>query len=290
MGKGTGLHLDVKIKKMKTIIAATDFSPVSLSAVNFAADMAVAINANILLFHAYNIPVSYSEVPIALISVEELKQEAEKKIQDLKKGLQHILPPGIKITTVARLGNTVDEIENICNETKPFAIVIGSKGRSNIENIVFGSVALTAIRHLEWPVICVPGGKEYGGGIKKIGFTCDFRQIEKTTPVQKVKEIVSVFNATLYILNVDYDNKHFDSETPAQMYLLNDLFNDVNPEYRFINNPNVEVGIHEFAETNNLDLIIAIPKKHKLLDGIFNPSTTKQLIFQSHIPVMCLHQ
>ena len=42
---------------MKTIIVQTDFSPVSLNAVNFAADMAVAIDASILLFHVYNIPV-----------------------------------------------------------------------------------------------------------------------------------------------------------------------------------------------------------------------------------------
>ncbi len=275
---------------MKTIIASTDFSPVSLNAVNFAADMAVAIKANILLFHVYSIPVTYSDVPLVLVSVEELKQESEKKLADLKDSLQQILPAGITIATEARLGNTVDEMEIICKEVKPFAVVIGAKGKSNIENIVFGSVALTAIRHLEWPVICIPAGKEYGTGIKKIGFACDFRQIKKTTPVQRIKDIVGELNATLHILNVDHGNKHFDSETPSQMYLLNELFKDVNPDYHFINNPDVEDGIHEFAEANHLDLIIAIPQKHKLLDGIFKPSSTKQLIFQSRIPVLCLHE
>jgi nucleotide-binding universal stress UspA family protein len=280
----------MKTKKMKTVIASTDFSPTSLNAVNYAADMAVAINATIFLFHAYSIPVSYSEIPLVIVSVEELKQESEKKLEELKESLLHVLPAGIKIETESRLGNTVDELENICQEIKPFAVVIGAKGKSNFENLVYGSVALTAIRHLEWPVVCVPAGKEYGRGIKKIGFACDFKQVKKTTPVQKIKAVVGEFKASLQILNVDNDNKHFDSETPSQMYLLNELFNDVNPEYHFINNPDVEDGINEFAETNNLDLLIAIPLKHKLLDGIFKPSSTKQLIFQSHIPVMCLHQ
>jgi hypothetical protein len=36
---------------MKTIIAPTDFSPVSLNAVNFAADMAVSVDSSLLLFH-----------------------------------------------------------------------------------------------------------------------------------------------------------------------------------------------------------------------------------------------
>ena len=275
---------------MKTIIASTDFSPVSLNAVKFATDMAGAIKANLLLFHVYSIPVTYTDVPLALVSVEELKLESEKKLADLRDSLRQIIPDGITIETEARLGNTVDEMESICKEIKPFAVVIGAKGKSNIENIVFGSVALTAIRHLEWPVICVPAGKEYGTGIKKIGFACDFRQVKKTTPVQKIKDVIREFNATLHILNVDNDNKHFDSETPSQMYLLNELFNDINPDYHFINNQDVEDGINEFAEANHLDLIIAIPQKHRLLDGIFKPSSTKQLIFQSHIPVMCLHQ
>ena len=44
---------------MKTILVATDFSSVALNATNYAADMALAINADILLLHVYQIPVSY---------------------------------------------------------------------------------------------------------------------------------------------------------------------------------------------------------------------------------------
>ena len=40
---------------------------------------------------------------------------------------------------------------------------------------------------------------------------------------------------------------------------------------------------------NNLDMVIAIPKKHKLMDGLFRKSSTKQLVFESHVPVMCVH-
>ena len=43
-------------------------------------------------------------------------------------------------------------------------------------------------------------------------------------------------------------------------------------------------------KTNNLDLVITIPKKHKLLEGLFKKSSTKQLVFDSHVPVMCVHE
>ena len=275
---------------MKTIIVPTDFSPVSINAVNFATDMALAIDASILLFNVYNIPVSYSEVPFVLISVEEIKKESEIQLEDLKKKVIHITSDKVKVNTKSTMGNTVDELEELCKEIQPFAVVMGAKGVSGIEKVMFGSTTLTAIRHITWPVICVPPGREYGKGIKKIGFACDFKQVAETTPVLFIKQMVKEFDAELHILNVDYKEKHFRPETPEQSFWLHKLLEDVKPQYHYINKKDVEDGINEFAENNNLDLVIAIPKKHTLLEGIFKPSSTKKLVFQSHIPVMCVHE
>lgn len=275
---------------MKTIIVPTDFSPASINALNFAAAMAQGIDASILLLNVFTIPVAYNDVPLAFISVEELKESSETQLEELKKKIMHVNSGNIKIYTEARMGDIVDELEDLCAHIQPFAVVMGSKGESAIEKMLFGSTTLTAIRHLTWPVICVPPGKEYGKGISKIGFACDFRQVVETTPVEFIRQMVKTFNAELHILNVDDDNKHFRPETPEQSFLLHNLLEDVKPQYHFINNKDIEEGINEFAENNNLDLVIAIPKKHKLLDGIFKQSTTKQLVFQSHIPVMCVHE
>ncbi len=39
-----------------------------------------------------------------------------------------------------------------------------------------------------------------------------------------------------------------------------------------------------------LTLSLPFPKKHKLLEGLFKKSSTKQLVFDSHVPVMCVHE
>ncbi len=275
---------------MKTIIVPTDFSPVSLNAVNFAADMAMTIDASIILLNVYNIPVTYSEATILLLSVDELKKESETQLEELKEKLIHVTSGKIKVYAEARMGNTIDELEEVCKQIQPFAVVMGAKGKTGLEKIVFGSNTLSAIRHLTFPVICVPPGKEYGKGIKKIGFACDFKQVVETTPVQFIKQMVTEFNAELHILNVDYNNKNFKPETPEQSFLIHNLLEDLKPNYHFINNADVEDGINQFAESNNLDLVITIPKKHKLLEGIFKSSSSRQLVFQSHIPVMCVHE
>lgn len=275
---------------MKTIIAPTDFSPVSLNAVNFAADMAIALDAGLLLFNVYNIPVAYGEVPVALVSVDEIKNSSDEQLEQLKKNILHVTSGKLKVFTESKMGNIVDELEALCKEIQPLVVIMGAKGHSGLENILFGSTALTAIRHLTWPVICVPPGKEYGTGIKKIGFACDFKEVAKTTPVHLIKQMVQEFGAELYVINVDHNEKHFKPGTPEESFVLHQLLEELKPQYHFIDNPDIEEGINNFAEANNLDLIIAIPKKHKLLDGIFKPGQTKKLVFHSHIPVMCVHE
>jgi len=275
---------------MKTIIIPTDFSPVATNALHYGIDMAKAVNASLLLLNVYQVPVSYSDVPIMLVSVEELRKTAEEKLETLKKEVEHITSGSLKVYTEAKMGNVTDELETLCNKIHPFAVVMGSKGSSGIERVLFGSNTLSVIRHIKSPVVCVPPGKAFGNGIKKIGFACDFKKIVATTPADVIKTMVREFGAELHVLNVDYHDKHFTPETPEQSAMLHTMLEEIKPVYDFIENKDIEDGINDFAEKKNLDLIIAIPKKHKLLDGFFHTSSTKQLIFQSHVPIMCIHE
>ncbi|MES1214790.1 MAG: universal stress protein [Bacteroidota bacterium] len=275
---------------MKTIIIPTDFSPNATNALHYGVDMAQAINASILLLHVYQVPVTVADVPVVLVSVEEMQKNAEERLAALKREVEHISFGKLKIYTEAHLGSVADELETLCNKIKPFAVVMGTLGVSAAERVFFGSTALTAIRHLTWPVITVPPGKRFADGIKKIGFACDFRDVVKTTPTHFIIEMVKEFNAELHVLNVDYKERHFTPDTPEESLMLHTMLEGANPSYHFIQHKDIEDGINEFTEKNNIDLLIAIPKKHKLLEGIFKPSSTKQLVIHSHVPVMCIHE
>ena len=275
---------------MKTIIIPTDFSAAATSAINYGVNMAKEIGASITLLHTYMIPVSTNEVPVMVISDEELAEASGIQLNKVKGNIDHITSGSVKVNTETRLGDLADELEDLCEQIKPFAIIMGKSGASEFENILFGSSTLKVIRHLKWPVIAVPTGKEYGNGIKKVGFACDYRQVVQTTPTQLIRDFVNQFNAEFYVLNVDYENRHFKPDVPEQSLLLHKLLEGLQPVYDFIEDADIEDGINSFAEKNNLDLIITIPKKHKLLDNLFKKSSTKQLLVQSHIPLMCIHE
>jgi len=275
---------------MKTIIVPTDFSPIATNAMNFAADMAVNINASLMLLHVYQVPVSMTDVPVVMVSAEELRKSSEAKLQERKDAVSHITSGKIKVYTEARLGDVSDELEDVCKHIQPFAVIMGTRGTTGVERVLFGSTTLTAIRHLKWPVIVVPPGKEYGTGIKKIGFACDFDKVVEGTPIEFIKNMVKEFSAELHVLHVDHEGKNFKLGTPEESLVVHTLLQDLNPNYHFIDHIDIEDGINEFVEKNNIDLLITIPKKHKLLDSLFKHSSTKQLVTQSHVPVMCVHE
>jgi nucleotide-binding universal stress UspA family protein len=71
---------------------------------------------------------------------------------------------------------------------------------------------------------------------------------------------------------------------------LDSLLQDLHPRYHFLQKEDVVDAITEFSETNNLDLVIVIPKKHKLLEGIFHKSSSAGLVKHSHVPVIAIHE
>ena len=274
---------------MKTIIIPTDFSPAATSAMNYAVDMAKEIGASVLLLHVYNVPIGAGDVPVLVVSTESIANDAESRVASLKEKIEHITSGDVKVYTETRLGDVVEELETLCSKIKPFAVVMGSHGATGLERIVFGSTTLSVVKHLTSPVIVVPTGTEYGTGIRKIGFACDFRDVVETCPAKEINNFVTTFNGELHVLNVDSSKQHLKPDT-EQTAFLETMLAEVKPVYHFIEHDDIEDGINSFAETNNLDLVIIIPKKHKRLQELFNPGSTKQMVRHSHIPLMCIHE
>ncbi len=275
---------------MKTIIVPTDFSPTATNAMHYAIQMAKQISAHLLLVHVYQVPVSYTDAPIVLVSVEELRKSAQARMHNLKVEVEHLVHKEQKVFTETILGSVVDELENLCKKIKPFVVVMGTKGATGLERVLFGSNTLQAIRHLSWPIICVPSGKKYGTGIKKIGFACDYEKVVRSTPAPLIKSLVKTFGAELHVLNINPDGKKRSEEMPEQSILLQTLLGDLKPEFHFIQYNDVEDGINDFAIRNELDLVITIPKKHSLVERIFRETSSKQLIQHSNVPIACIHE
>lgn len=271
---------------MKTIIVATDFSQAAMNAANYAAQMAIAVEADLLLLHVYQVPVPYLEVPEAITELS-IMENAEKELTGVKALLSTNTGGKINIVTEVIMGTFFPELSMVCDRIKPYSAVMGSQGKTVAEHLLFGHHAVYAIKHLKWPLITVPARAIYSS-IKKIALACDFHKVATHIPVDEIKMLVTNFNAELYVLNIAKENM-FDPEIVFESGLLEELLAPVKPQYRFITGNNTDDGIIEFAEKNEVDLLLVLPKRHGLIDQLLHRSHSKQIVLRSPVPVMALH-
>lgn len=271
---------------MKTIIVATDFSTAALNAAEYAADMALAIQANILLLHISEIPIAYLGMPVAAIE-DEMMKDAKNSLSQLKEQLMTRANGKLNIKTEIGAGVFFHELKVVCEKIKPYSVVMGSQGTTAAERAFFGGHTIYAMKHLEWPLITIPPHAKFSQ-IKKICFACDFDKVVDSTPIDEIKRLVNDFHAELHVINSGKKESH-QPDMIFESGLLQEMLISLNPQYHFITDGNTDESIINFVEKNNIDLLIALPKRHGLLKKLIQKSVSKQLVLHSHIPVLAIH-
>lgn len=277
---------------MKTIIVPTDFSDTAYSAATYALAMAEQLGATrIIFYHAYELIVPIPDVPtsIPMVNPDDLRIASLEGLEKMKKELAPLAPAGLNIVTRADNTLLAATIDEVVKQEEAELIIMGITGGSKMEEILIGSNTIDVVKHTSCPVLIIPGKTTFKP-IEKIVFACDLRKVADTTPIAPLKKLLSVFKAELHIINIDHESKHFSTDTPFETLMLDTLLEDYQPEYHFIDNPNIVQGIVEFAESIQADLILTIPKKHGLFENIFKRSNTSKLAYQTHIPLLTIHE
>jgi nucleotide-binding universal stress UspA family protein len=272
---------------MKTILVATDFSPAADNAIKYASEMAVFLKADLALLHIFQIQISYNDSS-APVDVVAIQQSLEKEMDNLRNELQKKTNGKINITTNVREGAFFDELKSVCERYKPYIVVMGSQGTSATDRFFFGGHTIHAMKNLMWPLITVPPNSNFEP-YKKIGLACDFDHVTDSIPVDEITRLVTDFDTKLLVLNTA-KKKEFNPEMIYESGLVQEMLLDLKPVYHFITSPDVDEGIMNFAEKNDIDLLIVLPKHHTLPEKLMHKSHTKQLVLYSPIPVMALHQ
>ncbi len=271
---------------MKYILVATDFSPAAENALNYAADMAMAVHAKIAIFHVYQLPVVYTELPVAP-EVALVMKDAEASLNTLREKVLFRFEARVEVEIALRSGGFFEELESVCNFFEPYVVVMGSQGSTAADRFLFGGHTVYAMQHLQWPLITVPPKAKFLF-IHNIGLACDFNNVVESIPIDELKILVDDFKASLHILNIGKSTE-FSPNLVFESALLQEMLLSMKPEYHFITNDNVDEGIIQFAEDHKIDLLIVLPKRHSLLARLVRRSHTKQIVLHSHVPVLSLH-
>lgn len=261
---------------MQTIITPTDFSNISLNAVNYAADMAAALQANLFVLHTTELPTSSGR------SYDEPADTGtEEKLNKLKERLIKRTNGEISIQTKQAVGLIEGEIIKMCAYKNPLAVVMATKGASMKKQFFMESITVYLSRNLNYPIIVVPSNVHYTP-VNKILLATDLEDLY-SMPVEKIKNIVNVFNAKLDIVHI-YGKEDKSEIMVSRMTELMRYLDSLNPQFHFLFGRDIYKGIINFATENKSDIILTFPKKHQF----FHKSRSKQLVFNASFTVMTI--
>lgn len=274
---------------MKNIFVFTDFSFRSFNAARYALMLAGTFkNAKIVLYHSYVFsPTDEGYLPYP-VDLETLRAESLAKLKDLETSLVPFTTNGI--TVMSRTdGNPLLNAVDLCEEEEIDFCVMGCKGHSNAAQLLYGSQTSVLIYRFPLPLLVVPAEVVYHP-IQLVAYACELKDIEQI-PASTIISFIKDFQCKFYVLNVDPNKEErADIETILAQEKLHQLLDEVNPEYHYTSGSHIAENIENFAKEKNVDVLIAVHKKHGLFHDLFHGSTTKKLALSGIKPLLVLKE
>ncbi|MFN5843891.1 MAG: universal stress protein, partial [Bacteroidota bacterium] len=137
---------------IKRILVPTDFSEISLNALDYAATIAAKDDAEIILLHVYETPDQSSKIKLAIDLNEIMEKGINDKINELKVSNRSLLSARVTIKVVN--GKIHSEIQKLADDMKVDLIVMGTHGSSGISDIskmILGSNAYRVVNSCSCP-------------------------------------------------------------------------------------------------------------------------------------------
>ena len=142
--------------RLKTILAATDFSPDSARAVTHALRWASEWNGKVILFHTVENPPPRMHGMIDLLP--EFNPYFDKEVAEAWERIQKVIPEAARnrceLTYEVRQGHPKEQILQYAEERKPDLIVMGSRGTGS-SSVIWGSTISGVVRDGRFPVLSV---------------------------------------------------------------------------------------------------------------------------------------
>ncbi len=274
---------------MKKIIVPTDFSENATAAIEYACELAKSLKAAIVVANVHTPAVTHYNVISPLITEETGRAQkfAEERLQSIAKLIQKQY--GVNVTTKFLVGGMVESIESLIGDSSAEMVVMGTKGASGIEKILFGSNTSRVIEKVKCPVLAVPVNCPFALP-KKIMYATDFHN-EELGHLTTLTTIAGVFNAEIMMTHITTDRSALESEEMLKRNFANRVsaLSDYKPINFFVKyEDDIARALDSILGQVNADWIAMFTRDRTLFEKLYNPSLTKAMAHQTRVPLLAI--
>ena len=264
---------------MKKILFPTDFSEASLSALDFATQLAKDLDAIIDLIHVFSVPFAdASATPPQYIDelVTRKRKEVEEKLGEISEKYSDV----IRRTEAVYGFFTAIEIDEYAGDHNSDVIVMGTRGEHTVIEKYLGSITSEVIVRADRPVIAIPEKAVYKSG-GKIAYASDHQPNEKIA-LDSLKELASRMGSPTQWVHVNPSGSAYEkSEIPPSSAADPDI-----SAWHIVKASSVMNGLdHDMEEEGISWLALFIPRR-RLFERLFHSSFTRKMSMHTHIPMI----
>jgi len=276
---------------MKSMLILTDFSEAAFRAAEYACVLTGLLQIRrIILYHAYQTIVATIDPPVSPVkNNRQVYLESMEALGMLNDRLKAMVGPAVQIDLFAVDAFFPELINQRCKEEDVDIIVMGVSGKSGLEKLVMGSTTARMLKTSGYPLLIVPRETPLGREIKTIVFTTDLHDIS-TIPGDQLYSFLDAFKADICVVNVETSAEEgkYSPETKEAIAGLHRLLDRYHPSFYYLEGDDTVESILVFAGDRKGSLIIAVPKKHDFFSTIFHKSISKNLAYNSPVPLLSL--
>ncbi len=269
---------------MKTILVAIDFSKNAEHALVYALVYARKLQASIFLVWVDS---NISDEMMFDIMKGDIRHEKKMYLKKLITKYKDQIAND-KFDIIIRKGRVYQEIAKAAKQIKADMIFTGTHGVSGYEQYWIGSNAYRIVTQAPCPVFTIRNEYTFLDSINNILLPLD-STLETKQKLPFITELALKFNATIHLLKV-YNTKislirrRIDKFGEDAVKILTGR--EVNYTIDNIEATNVASSIIEYSNNNDIDLVTIMTDQGTTTANKFLGSYSKQLINNSHIPVV----
>ncbi len=272
------------VMKPLQILMLTDFSELSMVALQFGARISNSIDAEYTVLNVLRLD-GLPKSNIHMKSIEKsMKDVTEQEGAELIKQIASYAKAGSKFTFKSLKGHTVgDAVNRYTQKNHVDLVILGSQGASSLKKFRLGGTAVSVIESSTAPVLAIPKFAAYWN-FTNVVYATDLSNVEQE--LETIIPFAKIFNSNLRMVHVV---PVVDKKVESRRIEVEKLIQKVkypNLSFQLLIDDDIPEAIDRFIRETKADLLTTFTHELNLYEKLFGLSVTRTIAYQGNIPLL----